>query len=137
MTRELRNSFGDVYLILEYSTATHWVYCNWLGTQTYQQVTAGADACLAALQEHKCAYLLNDNRHVIGSWDFAVDWVVASWAPRAIEQGLTHIAHVFSPEGLATISAEYMYDGIGPDLHMHLFNNMEEAQAWLYRAQGR
>jgi hypothetical protein len=137
MYKELRNSFGDVYLTLEYNHVTHWVYTNWMGTQTYLQVTTGADACLALLSEYNCRYLLNDNSHLIGSWDFAVDWVVSSWTPRAIEQGLTHMAHVFSPEGIATISAEYMYDGVGSDLHMRLFSDIEEAKTWLRRIQKR
>ncbi|TGD80384.1 hypothetical protein [Hymenobacter wooponensis] len=137
MFKELRNGIGDVYLTIEYSSVTNWVYSNWVGTQTYLQVTTGADACLTALREYKCRYLLNDNRHVIGSWDFAVDWVVSSWAPRAIEQGLTHMAHVFSPEGIATISAEHMYDGLGSDLHMRLFGDIEEAKTWLRRLQRR
>jgi hypothetical protein len=137
MFRELRNDFGDIYLTIEYNPDNQWVYTNWVGIQTYLQVTTGADACLIALRENSCRYLLNDNRHIIGSWDFAVDWVVSSWVPRAIEQGLTHMAHVLSPEGVATISARYMYDGVGPDLHMRLFNDMTEAKTWLRRSQRR
>ncbi|QJX48589.1 hypothetical protein HMJ29_17355 [Hymenobacter taeanensis] len=137
MPTELQNGFGDTYLIIEYDAVNHWVYNNWLGTQTYLQVTSGADACLNYLRDYKCPYLLNDNRHVIGAWDFAVDWVVSSWVPRAIEHGLTHMAHLFSPEGLATASAEFMYDGIGQDLQMRMFSDYEEARMWLTQSQER
>ena len=135
MKTELTNGFGKVYLSIAYDPANGWVYNNWTGYQTYVGIVAGADACLVALRENACAYLLNDNTEVVGPWDHAVEWIVTDWAPRAIAQGLTHFANVVSPESLAALSAEAMYVGIAGRLEMRLFGTRPEAQAWLRGAQ--
>ena len=137
MSTELTNGFGKVYLTIEYDTTGKWVYNNWIGYQTYIGIITGADACLHPLLENRCAYLLNDNRRVIGPWDHAVQWIATDWAPRAIAQGLTHFAHVVSPESLAAVSAEAMHTGIGGRLEMRMFSDIIEAQAWLREAQQR
>ncbi|HEX8326645.1 MAG TPA: STAS/SEC14 domain-containing protein [Hymenobacter sp.] len=135
MKTELTNGFGKVYLTTEFDQANGWVYNNWKGYQTLAGIRVGADACLAPLQQHACAYLLNDNREVIGPWDHAVEWIVTEWAPRAQAQGLTHFANVVSPESLAAQSAEAMALGLGERLHMRLFGSVDEAKAWLRAAQ--
>ena len=135
MPTELVNGFGKIYLTIDYDAANNWVYNNWIGYQTYVGVIAGADACLPLLRENNCAYLLNDNRQVIGPWDHAVQWIATDWAPRAAGQGLTHFANVVSPESMAALSAEAMYLGIGERLQIRMFSDIEAAQAWLREAQ--
>lgn len=135
MPHQLINGFGKVYFTTEYDATNNWVYNNWIGYQTYTGIITGADACLHPLQENKCAYLLNDNRQVIGPWDHAVEWVVSNWAPRAVAQGLTHFAQVVSPESLAAQSAQSMLLGFEGQLAMHLFDNIAEARMWLRAVQ--
>ena len=135
MPIELTNGFGKVYLTIGYDTNNRWVYNNWIGYQTYPGIIAGANACLDPVEEHRCPYLLNDNRRVVGPWDHAVDWIVTNWAPRAIAQGLTHFAQVVSPESMAALSAEAMHLGIDGRLQMRMFGVIEEAHAWLRAAQ--
>lgn len=135
MPTELVNGFGKVYLTIAYDAANRWVYNDWIGYQTYVGIVAGADACLLPLAEHKCAYLLNDNRQVIGPWDHAVSWIVNNWAPRAIAAGLTHFANVVSSESLAASSAQAMALGLNGQLQMHLFADIELAKEWLRDAQ--
>jgi hypothetical protein len=137
MPTDLTNGFGNVYLRITYEPANHWVYNDWIGYQTYVGIVAGADACLLPLAENKCAYLLNDNRRVIGPWDHAVDWIVTNWAPRAIAGGLTHFANVVSPESLAASSAQSMALGLNGQLQMRLFSEVDEAKQWLQAAQRR
>jgi len=136
MSTDLTNGFGKVYLRITYDPANHWVYNDWIGYQTYVGIVAGADACLGPLAENACAYLLNDNRQVVGPWDHAVEWIVTNWAPRAIAGGLTHFANVVSSESLAAGSARSMALGLDGQLQMHMFDNMAEAQQWLREAQG-
>jgi hypothetical protein len=64
-----------------------------------------------------------------------VEWIVQSWAPRAIAQGLTHFAQVVSPDSMAAHSAQAMHLGLGPQLLMRRFGEIEPAQAWLRAAQ--
>ncbi|MBC6699293.1 STAS/SEC14 domain-containing protein [Hymenobacter sp. BT190] len=135
MLSELTNGFGKVYLTIDYDAANHWVCNNWIGYQTYTGVIAGADACLFPIRDNSCPYLLNDNRQVLGPWDHAVEWIATNWAPRAIEAGLTHFAHIVSSESLAASSAQSMFLGIGGRLHMRMFSDAAEAQQWLREAQ--
>jgi hypothetical protein len=135
MTTDLLNGFGKIYLRITYDAANHWVRNEWIGYQTYVGIVAGADACLGPLVENQCAYLLNDNRQVIGPWDHAVEWIVTNWAPRAIASGLTHFANVVSPESLAAGSAQSMALGLEGQLQMHMFGDIDEAQQWLREAR--
>ena len=135
MPQELTNGFGKTYLTIDYDAANDWLYNNWIGYQTYVGIVSGADACLLPLQENRCAYLLNDNRQVVGPWDHAVEWIITNWAPRAIAQGLTHFANVVSPESLAAGSAQSMALGLNGQLQMRMFSSMDEAQQWLHKAQ--
>jgi hypothetical protein len=135
MTTDLLNGFGKIYLRITYDAANHWVRNEWIGYQTYVGIVAGADACLGPLVENQCAYLLNDNRQVIGPWDHAVEWIVTNWAPRAIATGLTHFANVVSPESLAAGSAQSMALGLEGQLQMHMFGDIDEAQQWLREAR--
>jgi hypothetical protein len=129
MTTELKNGFGKVYLTTGYDAANGWVYNNWMGYQTLPGIVAGADACLIPLGKNACAYLLNDNREVIGPWDHAVEWIVTDWAP--------HFANVVSPESMAALSAEAMAVGLGGRLQMRMFGSIDDAKAWLQEAQGK
>jgi hypothetical protein len=135
MATQLTNAFGKVYLTIDYDAANGWVYNNWIGYQTLPGIVAGADACLIPLRKNACAYLLNDNREVVGPWDHAVEWIVTDWAPRAIAQGLSYFANVVSPESMAALSAETMRLGLGGRLQMRMFGNIDEAQAWLREQQ--
>jgi hypothetical protein len=137
MATELLNGFGKIYLSITYDAANDWVHNDWVGYQTYVGIVSGADACLLPLAENRCAYLLNDNRRVIGPWDHAVEWIVTNWAPRAIASGLTHFANVVSPESLAASSAQSMALGLEGQLQMHLFSDIDEAKQWLRAAQQR
>ncbi|WP_303309597.1 hypothetical protein [Hymenobacter sp. BT730] len=131
----LTNSANEVYLTSEYDPANHWVCNHWQGEQTYVGMVAGANACLALLQQHQCAYLLNDNRQAVGLWDEILEWVTTSWTPRAMAAGLTHFAQVVSLDTLAADSSEVMRVSLKDKFHMHSFTIMAEAQAWLRAAQ--
>ncbi len=135
MLQELTNAFGKVYLTIEHDSSNKWVYNNWIGYQTQPGIKAGADACLVPLQTNACAFLLNDNREVVGPWDHAVEWIVMDWAPRALAQGLTHFANVVSPESMAALSAQAMHLGLGGRLVMRMFGNIDDAKAWLRSEQ--
>jgi hypothetical protein len=137
MPTDLTNGFGKVYLRITYDAPNHWVHNDWVGYQTYVGIVAGAEACLGPLAENACAYLLNDNRQVIGPWDHAVEWIVTNWAPRAIAGGLTHFANVVSPESLAATSAQSMALGLDGQLQVRSFDQVEDAQQWLREAQRR
>jgi hypothetical protein len=135
MKKEVKNPFGKVSLTTEYDAVNNWVYNNWQGYQTKDSVMAGANLCLEVLAPTRCPYLLNDNTLVTGPWDHAVDWIAQDWTPRAIAGGLTHFAHVVSPESFAALSGELMHSRIGNHFQMRIFGSIGAAQQWLREAQ--
>jgi hypothetical protein len=135
MKTEIRNPFGEVYLTVEFHEASNLVYNNWFGYQTYPGVIAGANTSLKIIVEHQCPYLLNDNSLVVGPWDHALEWLTTDWAPRAVKGGLTHFAHVVSPESFAAFSAHNLHMEISEKLHMRIFDSVIEGLEWLRAAQ--
>jgi hypothetical protein len=133
--KELTNSFGKNFIAIEYDQHHKWVYNNWIGYQMYENVLAGANACLESFIQHKCACLLNDNRQVVGPWDHATDWIATDWTPRALRAGLRFFAHVVDKQTLAGMSAEQMYRKVGHIFEMKVFDDMEEAKIWLKSCQ--
>jgi hypothetical protein len=131
LKKDLTNSFGNVFLSIEFDNQNKWVYNNWKGYQSYENVMAGANACIEIIQQYKCPCLLNDNRQVVGPWDHATDWIANDWTPRALKAGMKYFAHVVDKQTLAAMSAEEMHRKVGTVFEMKVFDNMEAAKAWL------
>lgn len=127
MAQEVPHRFDTAYLTIDYDEANHWVYSNWKGYLTIETVQAGAEAILQHLQYHRCAYLLNDNRRVLGMWNPAMEWTITNWAPRAVALGLTYFAHLVQPDAMATLSAEALTLGISKYLCIASFEDTEPA----------
>jgi hypothetical protein len=135
MKKDLTNAFGKVFLSVEYDAQQKLLYNNWRGYQTLESIMTGANACLLELARHRCPYLLNDNTSVTGPWDHAVAWIAEDWTPRAIAGGLTHFAHIVSPESFAALSAEAMVTKVGTSFQMRIFGNLDAARQWLRQEQ--
>jgi hypothetical protein len=135
MKTELQDSSGRLYMSTVYDAANHWVYNTWIGEQSYLGVVAAAEACLALLKKHPCAYLISDNRQGIGTWDEVLEWVTHHWTPRAMAAGLTHFAQVVSVDSAAAYSSEMMRTNLEEKFQMRTFTVLAEAQAWLHKAQ--
>lgn len=131
MKKELANAFGNIFLTIDYDAAHRWVYNDWQGYQTLESVMQGANSCLEVIQKFHCSRLLNDNRQVLGPWEHATDWIAQDWTPRAIALGLTHFAHVVSPESMARLSAEHMHVKISNSFQMQIFDDYQQAADWL------
>lgn len=135
MRKELYNAAGIMHMTTEYDATNHWVYNNWIGPQDLARVVAGGEACLKLLRKNACPYLINDNRHTFEPWDYAVEWVVTDWLPRALAAGLTHYVQVIRPESPTSLSAEALYTAIGEQMEMRVFITLTEAQTWLQQVQ--
>lgn len=135
MKRVLKNASGQVFLTIEFDAPNQWVYANWLGYQTRANIIQGADIYLEVLAECNCPYLLNDNSLVAGPWSQNTEWLTTDWTPRAIAQGLTHFAHVISPESLARLSGENLQNRISSFFQMQTFDKLDKAKEWLQLEQ--
>ena len=133
MKKELRNNFGKLYFMGEFDPENKWVKNTWIGYQSIDNVINGANACLEILEANNCSLLLNDNSKVVGPWDQTTDWIGKDWAPRAQAIGLTHFAHVASPESYAALSAELMASKIEGLFEIRVFETLKVAEEWLLR----
>lgn len=131
MRHEFQNSFGKTFLFTEFDQQNNWIYNDWQGLLSLDGVIRGATGILQILQHTRCPYILNDNRGVLGSWKQANEWIETEWMPQALAAGLRCHAHVVAPGVFGQASAEDMHLRVGSSFHMHLFENIEEAQAWL------
>lgn len=135
MKKELTNSFGKVYISITFDRQFNWIYNNWLGYQSFENVVAGANACLEFIRRYQVSCVLNDNRLVVGPWHHATDWIAKDWTPRAIAAGMKFFAHVVDRQTLAGMSAEEMHQKVGNFFEMRVFDDLQEARVWLQQCR--
>lgn len=130
MIQELKSSLGKVYLTIETDTENRWIFTDWQGYLTAENIKMGAQAYTDALATSGFSCVLNDTRLVRGPWDHSMDWVINEWAPSAAKAGLRHFAMISTPETLADGSAATFYGQLTA-FEGHVFNNMADAKNWL------
>ena len=135
MRQEFTNSFGEIFLSTEFDSQNNWIYNNWHGLLTTENMMQGSLGILELLQRTHCPYILNDNRFLLGSWKQANDWIEHTWVPQALAAGLRYHAHIVAPGVFGQASAEDMHLRVGSHFQMRLFENQEEAVSWLQEMQ--
>ena len=135
MKKELKNSFGKVYLTITWDEKNGWIINNWEGMLSVENVMQGASEVLKVMRQTGCHYLLNDNRQVTGSWNQANDWIEQTWMPQALALGLRRFAHIVPSAMFGVTSAEEMLKRMGQRFEMRLFKSRQEAKQWLTDAQ--
>lgn len=136
MVEELKTSLGRVYLTIETDANNRWIFTDWQGYLTADNIKRGAKAYTAALARSGFSCVLNDTRSVRGPWDHSMDWVINEWAPAAANAGLRHFAMISTPETLADGSAANFYGQLTA-FEGNVFDNMAEARAWLRQHSGK
>lgn len=132
--QQFTNSFGNTYLTVGFDAQNQWIYNDWRGMLTTDNVMQGCRGVLELLELTHCPHILNDNRGVIGSWNQANDWIEKEWMPKALAAGLTRFAHVVAPGIFGQLSAEEMHLRVGQRFEMRLFQDFNQAKAWLTEA---
>ncbi|WP_207432699.1 STAS/SEC14 domain-containing protein [Sabulibacter ruber] len=130
MTKELVNPFGRVYLTIEEDTRNRFIYVNWMGYLTEENVKSGAKAYTQALANAGFNCVLNDTRLIIGSWNHSMDWVLNEWAPAAAKAGLKRFAMLANPESFGGSSAALFLQEL-KDFEARAFDNPDAAKKWL------
>lgn len=136
LDRQLRNRVGAVFITISYNAEKDFIYNDWSGLLSVENVKEGAMAVLEILRETKSKKVLNDNRNIIGPWDKANDWIAEVWMPEALSLGLEQFAHILSPGVFGALSAEQMLTNAGGKFRMKLFSDEDIALSWLLRTDG-
>lgn len=130
MTEELKSALGRVYITIETDADNRWIFVDWQGYLTADNIKEGARAYTAALARSGFSCVLNDTRSVRGPWDHSMDWVINEWAPNAAQAGLRHFAMISTPETLADGSAANFYAQLTA-FRGEVFDNLVDAKRWL------
>ena len=130
-SEELKTFTGKTYLRIQADLDENWIYSDWIGYPTPENVAKGALAYLDMLQAHNMNSILNDNRNLVGRWDQSLDWVREVWLPYAVKSGLKYFAHIAPSEALSASAAGIMKEFVKAKVNMQVFNDIETAKAWL------
>ncbi len=126
----VKNKLGEIYFSSSYDEANGWVYNEWKGDVTVDEVIEACKVSLDHIEQQGISKILNDNSQLRGSWDEANDWIAQNWMPRALAAGLKKFAHIISPDIFGAMSAEELTTKVS-DFEMRVFNDRAEAEAWL------
>jgi hypothetical protein len=128
---ELRKVFGDVFFTATRINDGAILYTQWYGVQSVETVKEGGYKMLEILKEKPYSKLLNCNRNVVGSWDMALEWAENTWTPLMREAGLRYLAQVVPTSIYATLTIETLIQRIDKEFEIRIFEDVEEAEAWL------
>ncbi|WP_018478777.1 hypothetical protein [Pontibacter roseus] len=132
---ELKKIFGDVYFRANRMPDNAFLYSQWYGVQSVETVQAGGYKLLEMMRERPCLSLLNSNKHVIGSWDMALEWAENEWAPSMRALGLKYLAQVVPSSIYASMTIESLIQHIDDTFEIRTFEEDEAAKAWLLSVQ--
>lgn len=127
----MKRVFGDVYFTATRIDNGSILYAQWFGVQSEETVKEGGYKLLAMIKEQPYSKLLNCNKNVVGSWDTALDWVETTWTPQMKAAGMRYLAQVIPNSIYLTLTIESLIQRIDKDFEIRVFNNYEDAEAWL------
>ena len=127
----LKKVFGNVFFTARREGGNAFIYAKWYGVQSVETVKDGGYKLLDMMKEKPCAKLLNSNKHVIGSWDMALDWAENEWAPQMRAAGLRYLAQVVPSSSFAMLTIENLIQHIDNAFEIRTFEEDADAEAWL------
>lgn len=128
---ELKSPTGKVYLTLDYDSANNWIFNDWFGYVTVDNVMQGGLAFLEQMQKYGCRAGLNSNLNLVGPWDKSLPWIEEVWIPQAVRYGLRHYALVVREESFSQESAEGMQALVNGRFDINVLCSIEAAEQWL------
>ncbi len=119
---------------IEFDVDGKFIYANWKGFQTVDNVKSGAQKMLEFMKQKKVTRVLNDNRLVTGPWQGAAEWGAKEWFPAMFAAGLTHFAWIQSTSVFSQLSAEKTLsetDNSRKTQGIRTFDDVELARRWV------
>lgn len=118
-------------IIIGRDPETNILICTWIGPQNEKLLKQAGAKMQELFIEYKCTKILNDNSHVVGTWNHSTHWAANEWFPQMIELGLKKFAWVLAIDVYAQISAYRVSPGIEIAKN---FISKEDAMKWLKQA---
>ncbi|WP_276135283.1 hypothetical protein [Polluticoccus soli] len=133
---ELKNELDEIYYELFYNEQKHYLYANWIGFSSSQDIVDGATVLMHWLEQNRdknVSCYINDNRQFKGTWGVEMQWVTEVWTPAVYNSGLRYCALVLSQDIFAQMAAA-AFDEASAEvgkLTTRMFNTFEEAEKWV------
>ena len=125
--------YSDAHIRIKSDPLHSLLLVNWVGRQTHESVRDGCMKILEFMTMHKNYDILNDNRHVIGDWSVAAEWVGATWLPLMKTAGLHKFAWVNSSLDLSRVSINQAVSFTDPaELPVRVYTDYNQALDWLF-----
>jgi len=131
---ENRDADGSACL-LELDEHNGWLRATWTGYVDHAEGVRGAQSYLDVVQQHPCAYLLNDNTGLRGPWFDSIDWLEQIWVPQARSLGLRYIAHVPQRNDPMGYGTTHLRNPSGGQFELQIFEAVADAEEWLRNCQ--
>ncbi|GGK58737.1 hypothetical protein ACD591_16230 [Rufibacter glacialis] len=132
---EMRTPTGKIFLQIDLAPQERWIYNNWIGYPTHENVAKGAMKYLDWMQAKGLSAVLNDNRQLVGRWDGSIDWLEKNWIPYAVKTGLKFWAHLDNPGTLSVNSADLLIARTRGKFEVKIFDDQAAAEHWLLERQ--
>ncbi|HEX8608685.1 MAG TPA: PAS domain-containing sensor histidine kinase, partial [Pedobacter sp.] len=123
--------YKDSTVSISYNQMDQRLDVDWTGFQTLRSVQDGCMRMLEILRKSRCQKVLNDNRHVLGTWSEAAEWVGKDWFPMMEKAGLRYFAWIFSPSAFSQLSAKKSIDVKEGNVVTQFFTEITAAEAWI------
>jgi len=114
---------------LSYDDEARWMRGVWKGHVDQAEAMRGAEAYLRHATQRPCAYLLNDNSRLVGTWFESLEWLLHVWVPQAERVGLRYVAHVVQADQHHDIFTRQ--HKVPLPFELQIFHNPEDATHWL------
>lgn len=116
---------------LYYNETEGWIESVWQGYVDQTEAMNGAEAYLQHAIKQPSAFLLNDNSGLQGPWFESLDWLLDVWMPQAERLGLRYVAHIVQADQHHDLFTERLLRADNLPFELQLFQNGEDARAWL------
>ena len=128
----LTEIFNDSQVRIKQDSHHSLLMVGWIGRQSKDSVMKGCMKILESMVEYKCFDILNDNRHVIGDWSDASEWVGSVWFPLMQDAGLHKFAWVKGHLDIPKASIDKTLSFSPPNvLTVRIFAHYNNAMNWL------
>ena len=121
------------YLELYIDKSNQWVYADWIGTPTVEEVKEGLENILLLFSKYDLGKILHDHRKLKGTWTGAMNWIISDWTPRAVAAGYSAVAFIYSKDVFGKFSVDQLLKLTDEEsiVKQKPFREIKEAKAWL------
>ncbi|MHB8209211.1 ATP-binding protein [Mucilaginibacter sp.] len=123
--------FRNRHITVNYNQLFKRVDVDWLGYQDLESVQHGCLMMLEIIKKNSCKRVVNNNRHVLGNWSEASDWVGQTYFPMMESAGVKCFAWVFSSNGFSQMAAQKTIAVSVGKITTQFFTDVALAEKWI------